>query len=54
MPMKPNYNLARADRERAKQAKRDEKLRKKLEASQLRKAAREAEALAQAPADKKD
>jgi len=41
MPFKPNYNLARADRNRAKQAKREEKLRKKLEASQLRKAARE-------------
>ena len=38
MAFKPNYNLQRADRNRAKQAKRDEKLRKKQEASALRKA----------------
>ncbi|MCC6469040.1 MAG: hypothetical protein IT563_12035 [Alphaproteobacteria bacterium] len=51
MAFKPNYNLARADRNRAKQARRDEKLRKKLEASELRKAAQNAQPPATAEAE---
>lgn len=31
MPRKPNYRFERADRERAKQAKKDEKLRRQQE-----------------------
>jgi uncharacterized protein YaiL (DUF2058 family) len=52
MAFKPNYNLARADRNRAKQAKRDEKLRKKQEASALRKAAQNAQPPVEAEKDK--
>jgi len=33
MPPKPNYNMQRADRDRAKQAKKDEKKREKEEAA---------------------
>ncbi len=33
MPPKPNYNMQRADRDRAKQAKKDEKKRDKEEAA---------------------
>jgi uncharacterized protein YaiL (DUF2058 family) len=39
MPRRPNYNLERAERNRAKQAKRDEKLRQRQEATAQRKAA---------------
>ena len=38
MVFKPNYNLQRAERNRAKQAKKDEKLREKEEAAAKRKA----------------
>ncbi len=38
MVFKPNYNLQRAERNRAKQAKKDEKLRDKEEAAAKRKA----------------
>ena len=37
MVFKPNYNLQRAERDRAKQAKKDEKLREKEEAAAKRK-----------------
>ena len=39
MAFKPNYNQQRAERNRAKQAKRDAKLRQRQEASAERKAA---------------
>ena len=39
MPRRPNYNMERAERNRAKQAKRDEKLRQRQEATAQRKAA---------------
>ena len=38
MVFKPNYNLQRAERNRAKQAKKDEKMRDKEEAAAKRKA----------------
>ena len=38
MVFKPNYNLPRAERNRAKQAKKDEKLREKEEVAAKRKA----------------
>ncbi len=38
MVFKPNYNLQRAERNRAKQAKKDEKLRDKEEAAAKRRA----------------
>ncbi len=38
MVFKPNYNMQRAERNRAKQAKKDEKLREKEEAAARRKA----------------
>ena len=38
MVFKPNYNMQRAERNRAKQAKKDEKLRDKEEAASRRKA----------------
>jgi len=43
MPRRPNYNLERAERNRAKQAKRDEKLRQRQEATAQRKAAAQPE-----------
>jgi len=42
MVFKPNYNMQRAERNRAKQAKKDEKLREKEEAAARRKAEPEA------------
>lgn len=42
MVFKPNYNMQRAERNRAKQAKKDEKLREKEEAASRRKAELEA------------
>jgi len=42
MVFKPNYNMQRAERNRAKQAKKDEKLREKEEAAARRKAELEA------------
>ena len=41
MPFKPNYHQERASRERAKNAKKQEKLRKREEAAAERKSARE-------------
>ena len=38
MVFKPNYNMQRAERNRAKQAKKDDKLREKEEAAARRKA----------------
>ncbi|HWK43604.1 MAG TPA: hypothetical protein VNT30_02695 [Stellaceae bacterium] len=38
MPFKPNYNQQRAERDRAKQAKMQEKLRQQQEETALRKA----------------
>ena len=38
MVFKPNYNMQRAERNRAKQAKKDEKLREKEQAAARRKA----------------
>jgi hypothetical protein len=38
MVFKPNYNMQRAERNRAKQAKKDEKLREKEETAARRKA----------------
>ena len=38
MVFKPNYNMQRAERNRAKQAKKDDKLREKEEAAVRRKA----------------
>ena len=55
MPFKPNYNMQRAERNRAKQAKKEEKLRSKEEAAARRKAggetAEEAPAEDNAPGD---
>ena len=48
MVFKPNYNMQRAERDRAKQARKDEKLREKEEAAARRKAE---EAAAAAPSD---
>ena len=48
MVFKPNYNLQRAERNRAKQAKKEEKLRDKEEAAARRKAEAESQA---APAE---
>jgi hypothetical protein len=42
MAFKPNYNQQRAERTRAKQAKKEEKLRRRDEETAKRKAAREA------------
>ena len=42
MVFKPNYNMQRAERTRAKQAKKDEKLREKEEAAVRRRAELEA------------
>lgn len=42
MVFKPNYNMQRAERTRAKQAKKDEKLREKEEVAARRKAELEA------------
>jgi len=42
MVFKPNYNMQRAERDRAKQAKKEEKLREKEEAAARRKAELEA------------
>lgn len=42
MVFKPNYNMQRAERNRAKQAKKDEKLREKEESAAKRKADLEA------------
>ena len=42
MPRRPNYNFERAERNRAKQAKRDEKLRERHEAAAQRKADQQA------------
>jgi hypothetical protein len=50
MAFKPNYNLQRADRNRAAQARREEKQRKRDEKTAQRKAEREA-AVANPPAD---
>jgi hypothetical protein len=52
MAFKPNYNLQRADRNRAAQARREEKERKREEKSAQRKAERAAE-IASRPEDKK-
>lgn len=49
MVFKPNYNMQRAERNRAKQAKKDEKLREKEEAAARRKA--EGESADAAPAE---
>ncbi len=49
MVFKPNYNMQRAERNRAKQAKKDEKLREKEEAAARRKA--EGESTDAAPAE---
>ena len=49
MVFKPNYNMQRAERNRAKQAKKDEKLRDKEEAAARRKA--EGETADAAPAE---
>jgi hypothetical protein len=43
MPSKPNYNHQRAERDRAKQAKKEEKLMSKKEAAQRRASAPEGE-----------
>ncbi len=48
MVFKPNYNMQRAERDRAKQARKDEKLREKEEAAARRKAE---EAAGTAPSD---
>ncbi len=42
MPPKPNYNMQRADRDRAKQAKKDEKKREKEEAATRKRAEEDA------------
>lgn len=47
MVFKPNYNMQRAERNRAKQAKKDEKLREKEQAA----ARRKAEEAGEAPSD---
>jgi hypothetical protein len=49
MAFKPNYRMQRADRNRAKDLKKQEKLARRAEASEKRKAAREA-AGAESPA----
>ena len=41
MPFKPNYNHQRAERDRAKVAKKEERLQQKKEQAALRKAAEE-------------
>jgi hypothetical protein len=46
MARTPNYNMQRSDRNRAKQAKKDEKLREREEAVARRKAERETAASA--------
>jgi hypothetical protein len=52
MAFKPNYNLQRADRNRAARARSEEKQRKREEKSAQRKAARELETQSQ-PDDEK-
>jgi hypothetical protein len=49
MPYRPNYRLQRSDRNRAKELKKQEKLARRAEASEKRKAAREAGAADPAP-----
>ena len=49
MPFKPNYNQQRAERDRLKQVKRDEKLRLQQERMAQRKAAASGEAPAEDP-----
>lgn len=49
MAFKPNYNQQRAERNRLKQAKKEEKLRRREEETAKRKAARDA---GEAPDDK--
>lgn len=46
MPFKPNYHQERASRERAKNERKQEKLRKREEAAAQRKAARDASSTA--------
>jgi hypothetical protein len=41
MPFKPNYRMQRSDRDRAKEARKQEKLLKRQEAVEKRKAARQ-------------
>jgi hypothetical protein len=41
MPFKPNYRMQRSDRNRAKELKKQEKLARRTEASEKRKAERE-------------
>jgi hypothetical protein len=53
MAFKPNYNLQRADRNRAAQARREEKQRKREEKSAQRKAERAGE-IENPPDDKKE
>lgn len=50
MVFKPNYNLQRAERNRAKQAKKDEKLREKELAATRRKAEGETDVPSDSPA----
>jgi hypothetical protein len=45
MPFKPNYNLRRADRQRAQQQKHEEKQQKREEKAAQRKAARSGQTL---------
>lgn len=55
MPFKPNYRQARGERDRVKQQKKEEKLRKRDEDAARRKAEHEAEGTpAAAPADADD
>jgi hypothetical protein len=55
MAFKPNYNQQRAERDRAKQAKKEAKLRERQEAAQNRKAGDEpASASADAPPDEQE
>jgi hypothetical protein len=51
MAFKPNYNQQRAERNRAKQAKKEEKLKRREEEANKRKAAREE---SEGPGDKPD
>jgi hypothetical protein len=53
MAFKPNYNLQRADRNRAAQARREEKQRKREEKAAQRKAERAGE-IESPPDDKKE
>lgn len=49
MPFKPNYRMQRADRNRAKDLKKQEKLARRAEASEKRKAEREQQPKADEP-----